>query len=96
MPIDKYDDRYSESASPRVVFNGGSPWNVPAGSTVDLEHVRQHYQKQNQKAEVERRERLEWMAQRDAEQKETDKVKEAFGQTIDAVSNVGKKAAKGH
>lgn len=77
------------------MFNGGSPWNVPAGSTVDLDHVRQHYQKQNVKADIERRERLARMAQLSEGQEETAKVKEAFGETIDAVSRVGKKAVKG-
>ncbi len=40
-------------------------------------------------------ERNKRMAQTAAGQGETAKVKEAFGETIDAVSNVGKKAAKG-
>ena len=57
--------------------------------------MRLHYLIQNVKTEVERRKRLEWIAQNTAGQKEREKAKEGFGETINTVSNVGKKAAKG-
>lgn len=85
----------SDEAQSRVIFNGGSPWNVPAGSTVDLDHVRKHYLEQNAKADVERKERLARMAQNDAGPAERTKVKEAFGESVDAVSTVVNKVVKG-
>jgi hypothetical protein len=40
------------------IFNAGSPYNVPAGSTADLSAVVAHYNKKNQQIEEERVARL--------------------------------------
>jgi len=45
------------------VFNTGSPFNVPAGSRVNLDKVIEHYKKQNAEVDVER-ERVKERARR--------------------------------
>ncbi|KAL2058577.1 hypothetical protein ABVK25_001305 [Lepraria finkii] len=64
------------------IFNTGSPYNVPAGHSIDLEAVKAHYEKQNAEAELKRMERLKWradeselLAQREAEALEHSKPK---------------------
>ena len=66
----------------RRIFNTGSPYNVPAGHSIDLEAVKAHYEKQNAEAELKRMERLKWqageselLAQREAEALEHSKPK---------------------
>ncbi|KAL2036859.1 hypothetical protein N7G274_010402 [Stereocaulon virgatum] len=58
------------------VFNTGSPYNVPAGHSINLEAVKAHYEKQNAELDRKRMERLkrqagesELLAQREAEAK---------------------------
>ena len=40
------------------IFNTGSPYNVPAGSTVNLDELKAHYQQKNLEAEKKRMARL--------------------------------------
>lgn len=56
------------------VFNTGSPYNIPAGASADLDHLRAHYEKLNVEAEEKRIARLKahegdsaMLAQREAE-----------------------------
>ena len=44
------------------VFNTGSPYNVPAGHSIDLTAVIAHYEKENAETELKRIERLKWEA----------------------------------
>ena len=62
---------------------------------VYLNFVQFRYSMQYLKAEIKRRERLESIAQNVEEQMEWEKTKEVFGKTINAISEVGTKAAKG-
>ncbi|KAI4865575.1 hypothetical protein F4820DRAFT_419972 [Hypoxylon rubiginosum] len=47
------------------LFNSGSPWSVPAGHLPNLDHVREHYQKQ---AAVEEERKLQKLAEKSKEQ----------------------------
>lgn len=42
----------------RVSFNSGAPWNVTAGSQPDLSHVVAHYEREHQKMEEARVNRM--------------------------------------
>lgn len=48
-----------ELKQPEVSFNTAPPYNVPAGSAVDLSHVTAHYERQNQKMEENRVARMQ-------------------------------------
>jgi len=41
------------------IFNAGSPYNVPAGSTVDLSAVIAHYERKNREIEEARVSRMQ-------------------------------------
>ena len=80
-----------------VFFNTGAPWNVPAGSSANLEHLIEHYKKETVELEQQRIERVERMARRAeaAGKPETQKIKEALGFATKTASDVGSKVAKG-
>lgn len=47
---------------PARIFNTGSPYNIPAGHSADLEALKGHYEKKNVEAEKKRVARLEEIA----------------------------------
>ncbi|KAI9934431.1 hypothetical protein ASPWEDRAFT_639017 [Aspergillus wentii DTO 134E9] len=48
-----------ELKQPEVIFNGGSPYNVPVGSSANLSGVVSHYERENQQVEESRVSRMQ-------------------------------------
>jgi len=47
------------------VFNTGSPFNIPAGHSANLDHLRAHYEKENRQGEEQRMARVQARNERD-------------------------------
>jgi hypothetical protein len=71
------------------VFNVGSPYNVPAGSRVNLDKVIAHYEKMNSEVDVERERAKERQARRD------EAVKKAYAERKSLGEQASKAAAAG-
>lgn len=80
------------------IFNTGSPYNIPAGASADLEHLKAHYEKLNVEAEEKRVARLKaheeesaMLAQRQAEAEPKGILESWLGITMPTLESLGLK-----